>query len=189
MKLEQLLTEGRDAYLYHITDLRNFFGIIEDDALKNRGPNRGIGISLTRNRRLSTVIGGDEREVRFVLDQRKLSQRYKMRPVVDLPDFDNEEIRGLEDKLREDEELVLTKEITPLGRYLIAIHLIDLRWIDVAEVLENRARNMEQVDQMMEGLSEYARRNNIPMVDDNNESIGDWIARMEEEEAELESEY
>jgi hypothetical protein len=163
MKLSEILTEGRDAPLYHFTRYPDIVEIILSDSLNNVTPQivngKDVkGVSLTRDKRFNWT--GD---IRLMIDQKKLSQRFKLSPVdyfagpyfKDKKDFHSGYI-GLETgygdkfdrrkgKWAEYEEFVIGK-IKPLHNYLVRIDILknsealeDEYFMDVLRELETNS--------------------------------------------------
>ena len=140
--IESRLDEGRDAPLYHGAGLASAISILKENeiwastqqhktAMAALGVNHmadktdtEFGVSLSRDIRISRNFG----EVVFELDQRKLAQRYKIIPF-DYWTASNPKGQSVRAKGpnapgdRYEAEEFLIGSITPLNRYLIAIHL------------------------------------------------------------------
>lgn len=123
------LWEGRDAPLYHGTNFLMAAQIINQDSLRAGhdghmllgNPEIVDGVSLSRDIHTARRFG----PVVFELDQRALAQRYRIEPVDYFSDDDEiTEVPGQRrrDDRAEAEELVIAPEISPLRRYLRAIH-------------------------------------------------------------------
>lgn len=116
------LVEGRDAPLYHGTRLASMLHELLIDQLGRDDWNPRI--SLTRSYQVAHYFAQSDSPFShfggiFVLDQRKLAQRYLIRPYHDRwAGLDNEN-SGWRD---EQEEQVVAKTIQPLSRYLISIN-------------------------------------------------------------------
>lgn len=115
------LHEGRDAPLFHGTPLAMLLNILKDDAL-TVGINwhgEGDRVATSRDWRVAAQFGvqGDYSGYpsMLVLDQRKLAQRYKIKPYQDVDSEGNE-------WPNEKEEMVMG-DIRPLHRYLISINI------------------------------------------------------------------
>lgn len=137
MRYYEIITEGRDAPLYHGTGSSNAISIIEQDAIRaktdhdtakltNYGSKGDYqsGVSLTRNKKMAEGFG----EVVFEIDQRRLAQTNKLIPIDywAKPDKPSNRGRGHSGSIvsgtYEYEEFCVG-EIKPLRRYLIAIHM------------------------------------------------------------------
>ena len=123
---EMVMLEGRDAPLYHGTQISNFIDILKTDTLKpGRIYNRDIkagrehgSISLSRNKSAATEYG----DVVFTLDQSKLSDNYKITPV---GDFENKYGTTHARKINNGKaEEIITEPITPLHKYLKKIEIL-----------------------------------------------------------------
>ncbi len=112
------LDEGRDAFIYHFTSVDGFSSIIRDGEIRGTKPGiyysddaRGrvsMGkrvISVTRDR--NYYFGS----IRLTLDQRRISQKYKIVP------YSEKGGKG------EAEEVILTDKL-PLLDYLIEIEIV-----------------------------------------------------------------
>ena len=81
MRWSEIITEGRDAPLYHATSVKAALSILRAGALGN--PDERLTddghpkVSMTRDERLRYYAGAP---VQFVMDQRRLAQRYKIKP-------------------------------------------------------------------------------------------------------------
>ncbi len=94
ISFKQFLSEGRDAPLYHGTDIQSLKQIISNDVLKANKENHngfvakreGDGrpfIALSRDIKHSIWFAGNGNDKIAVikLDQRKLAQRYRIEPI------------------------------------------------------------------------------------------------------------
>lgn len=117
----QPLHEGRDAPLFHGTPLDMLLNILASDTLSVGINWRGEGdrVATSRDWRVAAQFGvqGDYSgyPTMLVLDQRKLSQRFKLKPY---RDYDAEGNAWADEK----EEMVMG-DIKPLHRYLISINI------------------------------------------------------------------
>lgn len=126
----RVVTEGRDAPLYHGCTMRN-----AEYNLMNNGifgySAYGRGVSLTRNKNFAQSWG----PVVFELDQSKLIQNHKIRPYnffgdpkVDDSPHRTTRAKGILNKksqfVNQSEETV-PNDIKPLDRYITAIYLAD----------------------------------------------------------------
>lgn len=123
MRWHDIITEGRDAPLFHGTAPQTAELIIRHDGINANTEHDMIeepGISLSREMRVSTRFG----PVIFQLDQRKLAQRYKIVPwdyFVNQIDYDEEmAVSRRQEEYNEAEEFLIGS-ITRLDRYLQAI--------------------------------------------------------------------
>jgi len=121
------LVEGRDAPLYHGTSRTSAAYIVAQDEIAPRTFHEGVGkgVSLTRMKSVAYGFG----EIIFVLDQTKLAQRYKIKPM----DFwSGPEGKGQEHNLSgvgrrrgsyaEAEEYIIGA-IKPASAYILAIEM------------------------------------------------------------------
>lgn len=119
MQIADFITEGRDAILYHGTPLDHALIILASNTINTGIEWHGEGqrVSLTRSMPVAIDFGNQGEfsgpPVVFSLDQRKLSQRFKMRPYAD---HNSSGIRWSD----EQEEMVFGN-INPLNRYLVSI--------------------------------------------------------------------
>ena len=119
MRFRDLITEGRDAPLFHGTALVNALSILHDNKITagQHYPHHTPGVSLAREFQAAHSFGWAwERQYPtvLVLDQQKLvGSRSKMVPYRDTND--RHELRD-----RESEELV-HGDIEPLDRYLVSV--------------------------------------------------------------------
>jgi hypothetical protein len=124
--------EGRDAYLYHGTELANAVAIVRDNMIDGYTEREHLpfAVSTTRDPRLAFDVGtwwDRMHPVVFVLDQRKLAQARKIVPHVDV-DSDGEvwgydrEKSPTRQRGKESEERVIGS-IKPLDRYLVSINV------------------------------------------------------------------
>jgi hypothetical protein len=90
LNFKQFLEEGRDAPLYHATYTEAAAKILKDGVLmgvtKHKLPNATVaGVSLSRDLKTATNLAYHEFNhntvVVFELDQRKLAQRHKIKPL------------------------------------------------------------------------------------------------------------
>jgi hypothetical protein len=121
MKLRQII-EGRDAPLYHGTQMPHLLSILKNDTL-DKGihwgrPGEPDGVRLTRSLSVARSFAED-REFPggvLVLDQSKLVQKHRMVPYRDVDStgayFSDEA-----------EEVVVTEAIQPLSRYMTGIYV------------------------------------------------------------------
>lgn len=125
----EVLTEGRDAYLFHGTDLLSAISIIRDNKIRagQHYEHHTPGVSLTRDYLIARDFGTYwERQcpIVFVFDQQKLVQsRMKVQPY-----RDTSEPGVYRD--REAEELI-HGDIDNLSQYLISIN-VDLDHLEAA---------------------------------------------------------
>lgn len=120
MRAHELL-ESRSAPLFHGTELANALMILQSDLIEatqdDSYSNDPPGVSLSRNYKFAMSFGSSRDTgygVVFVLDQAKLTTRFRMKPHVAVSDW-GDVITG------EEEEIVLAR-IQPLSRYLVSIN-------------------------------------------------------------------
>lgn len=118
------ITEGRDAPLYHGTKMVNLLSILYHDSLDkgaywNR-PGEPDGPRLSRAFVTAWSFSEDDGEGRdgavLELNQTLLAQRYRIVPYADVDG------QG-ENWSNESEEVVVTKAIAPLSKYLTGIYI------------------------------------------------------------------
>jgi hypothetical protein len=127
-KFKQYLEEGRDAPLYHGTNIIYLMDILTNGfdpvtlhnkkklMLKHDSKFDTIsGISLTRNKKLAHDW---YKSVAIELDQRRLTQRYKLIPINYFSKNSSKKDRNFEA-----EEFLLLKNKTNLNEYITKIHL------------------------------------------------------------------
>lgn len=123
---EVVMLEGRDAPLYHGTQISNFIDILKTDTLKpgriynrdNKAGREHGSISLSRNKNVAIEYG----DVVFTLDQSKLSDNYKIIPVGDFENkLDATSARKINDGKAEE---IITEPITPLHKYIKKIEIL-----------------------------------------------------------------
>jgi hypothetical protein len=124
------LTENRPAHLFHGTPLWPLLGILKDNQIDSGvhwgNPNEPDGVRLTRDKKVATIfsnvddgyMGGT-----LIFDQNILRQTYKIQPY---DDFSSDTAVGMGVRRGESEEVILTKSINPLDRYLVGIICPDL---------------------------------------------------------------
>jgi hypothetical protein len=143
---KQYLEEGRDAPLYHATNSNHIELILKDNMLKGEIYDPGVkgnkrfkrkakGVSLTRNFKYAKYWVSGVTSFIFELDQRKLSQRYK---IVPFNFFQNEMPGPREKELKQgvgpsgfnEYEEVLVGTLKDLDKYVKYIHVsrIDLSY-------------------------------------------------------------
>jgi hypothetical protein len=141
LNFKSYLEEGRDAPLYHATGSNNINQIIESDKLQGRIYDTGVksnkrfaaatkGVSLTRNFKFAKYWHGGHSFI-FELDQRKLTQRYK---VVPFNFFQNEMKAPREKELKDglgpsgfnEYEEVLVGTLYNLKKYVTKLHVINI---------------------------------------------------------------
>ena len=121
---KQFLEEGRDAPLYHATDINSAEQIIDTNMLlqgesepSHPGKNNRI-ISLTR----SYDYAKSWDVIIFELDQRKINQRYKIRPF----NYFNNVARNSDKFRAQSEESVINNDIKNISNYIIKIHISNI---------------------------------------------------------------
>ena len=132
---KQFLSEAREAPLYHATFARHAENILATNRLvgseQDQGTTRDLGkvIFVTRSLKAAEHLYGDQNKVIFVLDQRRLSNNYKIRPVKNWTKYrDNITNRhhmpmylSLAIGGNEFEEVIQTNAVTNISDYIIKI--------------------------------------------------------------------
>lgn len=142
MKLSQL-TEGRDAPLYHGTNLINFVSIMNDGYIGG-GDNTDamydpLGATLTirasRDYELAKTTFGIRGGV-FELDQRKIAQRYRIIP------FQDEDAGATRDTGASEYEEVIVADKLPIDRYMTRFFVSksDVLWATKSVLGKNSLR-------------------------------------------------
>jgi hypothetical protein len=174
VRLHEIICEGRDAPLYHATTLSAAIRILYSGGIQNyndRETDDGKPmVSLTRDRRLryysrEGITDSGIAPVQFVLDQRKLTQRFEIKPF-DYWDSAQRNPRNYSKypSGHESEEQVIT-DFIPLS-YVSAIELLPLPD-------DFRDRSHEDDEENMRGkkltgyreLKQLARKNGIRVID------------------------
>lgn len=110
----RIILEGRDALVYHCTDILSAMKILKSNKLKPLNRSYSIDkpcVCVTRDKNYAVA---DDSLVQFALDQKKLIYKYKMSPTAesgfgkDTPSF-------------EAEERIFTEDPIPINKYLIEI--------------------------------------------------------------------
>ena len=120
------LIEGRDAYLYHGTDLARAVSILRDNEIYGTTEKEHLpfAVSTTRDPGFAYEAGtwfDKEHPVIFVLDQRKIAQRFRITPHSD-KNADDEAWEGSNTRGIEAEERVVGS-LKPLDPYLVSINV------------------------------------------------------------------
>lgn len=128
-QLDEALTDGPYAPLYHSTNFLSAIQIIKEDCIRANGwesrkshnprdyPGRHKFVSLTRSYQFATGQWRTK-DVVFVLDQTRLRNDFRLMPF-DYFDYAEHETKHL----RSEAEEYLTRDIKPLSRYLTKILL------------------------------------------------------------------
>lgn len=127
------LTEARMAPLYHATTSGSAISILDENTLygvvQYNGQTEGKKVVFaTRSNQYARYFARDRRGVIFVLDQQKLSNRYKIKPIKNwqaerttnhLPMYQRRSLGG-----NEFEEIIITDKIANISNYIskIMIH-------------------------------------------------------------------
>ena len=126
------ITEGRDAAVYHGTTLPGLLAILATDTLGREGdPEHGGGfVCVSRDKGYARRFVGSPEAAVLVLDQAKLTQRYKIVPydkdwnAIDaiLKAEEGDDWLGPVERFDEMEERIYGT-IHPLSRYLLGIEV------------------------------------------------------------------
>lgn len=137
--LQYLQEEKQIGILYHYTSIPKLISIIKSNSLKSGKyetylplQNKYVNsISLTRDKNFHRLWRlGIITECRFIVDGNKLSRKYRIRPYHYFKNYHYNETHK-----DEQEEIVLTQEITNLSDYVIKLQI--LRLPDFDEIEEN----------------------------------------------------
>lgn len=150
-KNTESITEAKAAPLYHFTDMDAAGGIAQTDTLRKGNRNDRDFVSLSRN---PNHFFAETAEAVFVLDQEKLSRKYKIVP--DSGDYVRIFSYLKYDTNKEFEERILS-DIKPLHRFLKEIRIeADVFYDDLDEYARDRAMDLNRVQQ-------YAKKYGIPL--------------------------
>lgn len=165
--VEESYLQGSRAPLYHSTSIFFAASILQEDRLK--GPRRNFGgfkspdiISLTRDKHFIY----NQNPVTFVIDQEKLKQDHKVRPV----DFFGK-LGTYNNKGEEAEEEVLSN-VENLHKYLVAVRLNDS--MDFYATYNRSSREMyrEAYADFVKALDEYmAKHPHIKVIDEKENQV------------------
>lgn len=146
----EILLEGRDALVYHCTDYFGLDAILSSDKIlastRVNGGKQGVCVTRDKNYFVKSLIKSD---IQIALDQRRISQRYKIEP------YAEKDYRKGTEKGSESEERIVTKELTNVSKYIVYVdmdkkeiareesHLkkvidsLDLSWEGIESIVEN----------------------------------------------------
>lgn len=163
MKFKQFLEEGRDAHLYHATNMSALVSMLKEDKISGHTIHsaRGIrpnlkhkhqrqhdnGVSLTRYFEYAMTWG----PVVLVLDQRKLAQKHKIVPVDWYYDTSDHSVM-----YREEAEEFVIGDIKNLKRYLLGIQILFIIEVDS----ESLKRSLESIKQY--GFLDLVNNDTLP---------------------------
>jgi len=118
MKFKNIINENKQiGIIYHFTTVYNTINILQENIINAIITN---GISFTRNPDFYKYPrDGIITSVKITVDGNKLSNKYKIKPYNFFPDKYTHYL-----KFDEDEELVLTKEITNFRSYIKNVTLV-----------------------------------------------------------------
>lgn len=128
------LAESRSAPLYHATFLHNANKILDDNTLVGsvqyaggQAKNMGKVIFVTRSFKHARYLYGGKGMAVFQLDQNKLKNRYKIRPIKNWPDYrqKNHKPSYMVDRLggNEFEEVIIADKIANISDYITTIYV------------------------------------------------------------------
>lgn len=145
----RVLLEGRDAPVYHCTDYFGLDAILDSDSiLASTRVNGGVsGVCVTRDKNyyVKSLV---KSYVQIALDQRRISQRYKIVPYAE-KDYRKDR------ETHESEERIVTKKLTKVKDYILYVDMspkeiqreeaylskvvdgLDLSWKGIEDILEN----------------------------------------------------
>lgn len=113
----EIIIEGRDAPLYHCTDLTSAINILATNELRP-----GIASTASWGEQDAICFTRDSRYtvhpdsiIQFVFNQAKLVNKYKVRPVSE-PGFDQDQ--------SESEERIITSKPIPVSKYLLYVDIV-----------------------------------------------------------------
>jgi len=137
MRWQEIITEGRDAPLYHATSVFGALGIITADKIADKTEHsyyseqdHGVGVSLTRDRRMASHFG----DVVFVLDQAKIAHTKKLVPIDYWGLGGEPELVGVgrRQKNYAEAEEFLIGPLAPLSKYLLGIDISRKLYFELA---------------------------------------------------------
>lgn len=134
ISFKRFLVESKSAPLYHATFLHNAENILRDNTLvgslqdpASQSKNMGKVIFVTRSFKHARHMYGGKGMAIFQLDQNKLVNRYKIRPIKNWPDFrkPNHKPSYMTHRLggNEFEEVIITNKIPFISDYITAIYV------------------------------------------------------------------
>jgi len=139
LSFKEYLEEGRDAPLYHGTSLHNAVLIMKNNKLLSNSDTPLKSISFTRSIKAANHFvfhgKGENTCVIFEVNQRKLTQRYKIEPYNFYNKASNAKITRFKGDLNNEwdfegeytvneyEERIIAKEIKNISDYIIKIHI------------------------------------------------------------------
>ena len=168
------IQEGRDAPLYHATSLVRAVQILKNGKFISNFMNSNCNISTTRDPRLRYYCKDEEdiigiAPVQFVLDQAKISNRYKIEPFdywdggARWPTKDqNEKSGGV--RSPESEEIIKSQNL-PIS-YVKEIWLMPLEEDYFYNASTDEKKLLDSgIKSAYDALISLANKNNIPVVD------------------------
>lgn len=169
MRFHEIITEGRDAPLFHFTSVNLLIrNILPEDALKQG--KRG-GVSLTRNLATPFYSNRWDRDALLILNQTALSQRFKIVPMfgdspIEVPALNQARADDPDHEWaspeNEQEERVMA-DIAPLHKYLYAI-AVDSGYEEIDLTYLRKVTDDSSVMWTMY-LGEYAKKTGVKLVD------------------------
>lgn len=146
-----VILEGRDAPLYHCTDFYGLDKILSTNKiLASTRVNGGkVGVCVTRDKSyyVNSLVKTD---IQIALDQRKISQRYRIEP------YSEESYRKVTgEKPYESEERIVVKQLSGVDKYILHVDMsdkeiareekylrkvrdtLDLTWKGINQILED----------------------------------------------------
>lgn len=132
----RVLLEGRDAPLYHSTSLESAYKILKSNVFRastSRGDSNKV-VCFTRDKEYWIA----NNVVRFTIDQRKLSQNYRLTPF----DYDELKLKSTSgtrifDYQYEAEERVVARDIKNADRYITEIEINPLVAMEILSLGED----------------------------------------------------
>lgn len=127
ISFKSFLAESRSAPLYHATTYINVIQILKDNNLKAGRTHSGARTAISLTRSINTAWAWRETwryGVVIELNQRKLAQTHSIKPIEVEYEWASEASRkAYVNKSSGLFEEYVTKDIKPLDKYLVAIHL------------------------------------------------------------------
>lgn len=158
----RVLLEGRDAPLFHATSIVGALGIVASDAI---GLDANGTVSLSRSYQKAAAVARegddagatssmtDEGDIAIlVLDQRRLAQRYRIRPFHD-QDWEQSSSYAADSGMHDEQEEVVRGIIRPLAPFLVSLNMPDRRVEELLNAVRLPGHYIEAF-----GSNEAARR-------------------------------
>ena len=115
-----VILEGRDAPVYHCTDFYGLDKILSSNKIlastRVNGGKSGVCVTRDKTFYVKSLIQSD---IQIALDQRKISNRYKIEP------YAEKDYRKGSSKPFESEERIITKELPNVDKYILYVDMSD----------------------------------------------------------------